>query len=249
MSKRHVTQEQLRKEKKSSLAMIFGLVVTGILIFTFTVMRTTNAFTPPAVATEIAITPITLKVIHTAQDGLHIGNSNAPVKIDVWEDFQCPICKYYTDSIEPLVIKNYIETGKVYYTFHFLPIIEQNSTLPTHESHQAANAAMCANEQGHFWDYHDLLFANALGENVGSFTDVRLAAFARGLNLNMNDFNQCFQAKRYYAQIDQDYKAGMAKGAQGTPSIYLNGTLLTPGYLSQYNQISQAIDTALAGSK
>jgi protein-disulfide isomerase len=248
MSKRHVTQEQLRRENLRSLIMIIGVVAAGIVIFAFTILRTTNTFTPTVTA-DISITPITPKVIHISVDGLHIGSPNAPVKIDVWEDFQCPICKYYNDNIEPQLIKNYIETGKVYYTFHFLPIIEQNSTLPSHESHQAANAAMCANEQGRFWDYHDLLFANALGENVGSFTDTRLIAFARGLNLKMSDFNQCFQAKRFYAQIDQDYAAGLAKGAQGTPSIFLNGTLLTPGYLSQYNQISQAIDSALAVPK
>ena len=218
------------------------------MIFAFTIMRTTAVFPPPA-ANEISITPITLKVIHASVDGLHLGNPNASIKIDVWEDFQCPICKYYTANIEPQIIKNYIEPGKVYYTFHFLPIIEQNSTLPSHESHQAANAAMCANEQGHFWDYHDLLFANSLGENVGSFTDTRLVAFAKGLNLKMSDFNQCFQAKRYNVQIDQDYAAGLAKGAQGTPSIFLNGSLLTPGYLTQYDQIAQAIDAALAGGK
>jgi protein-disulfide isomerase len=248
MSKRHVSQEQLRKEKIQSLIMIIGVAAIGIVIFAFTLLRTAGSVTPPA-ATEISITPITLKVIHTKVDGLHIGSPNAPVKMDVWEDFQCPICKYYVDNIEPSVIQNYIETGKVYYTFHFLPIIELNSTTPSHESHQAANAAMCANEQGHFWDYHDLLFANALGENAGSFTDTRLIAFAKGLNLKMSDFNQCYQAKRYNTQIDQDYAAGMAKGAQGTPSIFLNGTLLTPGYLSSYAQISQAIDAAIAARK
>lgn len=246
MSKRQVTQEQRRKEQVRSRIMIIGLVAAGIVIFALTIIHTTASLTPPAV-NEISITPVTLKVIHPSMDGLHMGDPNAPIKIDVWQDFQCPICKYYTDNIEPQIIKNYIETGKVYYTFHFLPIIEQNSTPPTQESHQAANAAMCANEQGHFWDYHDLLFANWIGENVGSFSDTRLVAFAKALNLKMSEFNRCFQAKRYNVQIDQDYAAGLAKGAQGTPSIFLNGTLLTPGYLPTYGQIAQAIDAALAG--
>jgi len=246
MSKPKVTQEQLRKEHLRSSILIIGLVAAGIGLIVITVVNTTANHTPSTVD-QLPFKMVTLSTIYARANGLHLGNPAAPVKMDVWQDFQCPICTYYTENFEPRVISNYVETGKVYYTYHFLPIIELNSNPSTRESHQAANAALCANEQGHFWDYHNLLFANWIGENVGGFSDTRLVVFARALNLNLNKFNQCFQSSRYEAQIDQDLAAGQAQGAQGTPSIYLNGTLLTPGYLPTYDQLTQAIDAALAG--
>jgi protein-disulfide isomerase len=246
MSKPQVTQKQRRKEQLRSGIIIIGLVAATIVIIALTLVHTTSNIVSPGVD-EISIPSITPNLIHASVDGLHLGNPNASIKMDVWQDFQCPICKYYTDNIEPEIIKNYIETDKVYYTFHFLPIVERNSNPPTQESHLAANAAMCANEQGHFWEYHNLLFANVQGENVGSFTDVRLVAIAKAVKLNINEFNQCYQSKRFNAQIDQDFAAGLALGAQGTPSIFLDGTQMTPGYLPTYDQIAKAIDTAIAG--
>jgi protein-disulfide isomerase len=247
MSKPKVTRKQLRREKLRSWIIIIFVAAAGVGLFAMMIINTPVNSALPTTTPEIPIKLIPTKIINAPADGLHLGNPAASVKIDVWEDFQCPICTYYTENIEPQLIKNYIETGKVYYTFHFMPIIELNSTPPTKESHQAANAALCANEQGRFWDYHHRLFANSEGENVGSYTDARLIAIANALKLNMSKFEQCYKQNRYQAQIDQDYKAGLAKGAQGTPSIYVNGTLLTPGELPTYAQIAHIIDTILAG--
>jgi protein-disulfide isomerase len=170
-----------------------------------------------------------------------MGDPNAKVKIDVWEDFQCPACKQYSEKIEPQVLQNYVETGKVFYTFHFFPFLDGGRG----ESHQAAYAAMCAAEQGHFWDYHDMLFANWVGENAGSFTDARLIAIASAINLDMNSFTPCFQTGKYAAQVEQDYQAGGKQGVQGTPSVFVDGTLLTPGYIPSYDDIAKAVDAAL----
>jgi len=196
-------------------------------------------------AASVTVTPITPRVFKSTVDGVHLGNANAPVKIDVWEDFQCSSCLSYSQNIEPQVIQALIDTGKVYYTFHFFPFIETLSTVPDSESHQAANAAMCAADQGRFWDYHDILFANWIGENAGSYTDVRLIAFAKALNLNMTQFNQCYQAKTHQAEIDADMAAGQAKGVDGTPSLFVNGTLVAPGFIPSFDQIQQAVTAAL----
>jgi protein-disulfide isomerase len=104
---------------------------------------------------------------------------------------------------------------------------------------------MCAADQGRFWDYHDMLFANWIGENAGSYTDVRLVAFAKALNLNMTSFNQCFQANTHKTEIDQDYAAGQAKGVNGTPSLFVNGTIVAPGYIPTLDQIQAAVTAAL----
>jgi protein-disulfide isomerase len=79
------------------------------------------------------------------------------------------------------------------FNFQQFPFLDSQSIAK--ESHQAANASMCAFELGRFWDYHDMLFANqGEVENGGSFNDKRLQAFAESIGLDMNTFDDCFSA-------------------------------------------------------
>ena len=176
-----------------------------------------------------------------------MGDPNATVKMDVWEDFQCSGCMYYSTNLAPQIIQTYIETGKIYYTFHLMPFIDGG----VGESHQAANAAMCANEQGRFWDYHDMLFANWTGENVGAYTDTSLVAFAEQIGLDMTGFKKCFEANTYATQISQDAQAGSDKGVPPTPGIFVNGQMVVSSQgknlIPSFDDISSAIDAALAG--
>jgi protein-disulfide isomerase len=196
-------------------------------------------------ATSMPVTTIEPKVITARVDGQHLGDLTAPVKMDVWEDFQCPACKNYSMNIEPEVITNYVDTGMVFYTYHFYPLIDGGNA--TGESHRSAMAALCASDQGRFWDYHDILFANWNGENQGSFSDARLNEFAQKIGLNMSTFDQCFHANSYAKFITEDMDSGQTAGVHGTPSVLVNGRLITPGYVPTYDQISIAIDDALAG--
>jgi protein-disulfide isomerase len=142
--------------------------------------------------------------------------------------------------VEPLVIQNYVEMGKVYYTYHFFIVIDGNDG--TDASYRAANAALCAGEQGHFWDYHDTLYANQLSESALLFTDARLESMAENLKLNMTAFNQCYQAKKYASVVQNDIAQGQKLNITGTPSVFVNGNLV-----ANISQTTQTIDTALAG--
>jgi protein-disulfide isomerase len=173
-------------------------------------------------------------------DGLHLGDPNAPVKVDVYEDFRCSACKYYTQNFETQIIQTYVETGKIYYTFHSFIVVDGNDG--TDASYRSANAAMCAAEQGYFWDYHDTLFANQVTEDASLFTDERLVIMAQNLNLDMTAFNQCFQEDRYASDIQNDISQGQSLSITGTPSIFVNGTLI-----QSFDQLSTVIDAALAG--
>ncbi len=243
MSKRQEIRARRRRDQIRNRIIVIVLVAAGALLIVFALVIPSINHANAVQAASTAITPIATRTFTTKVDGLHLGDPNAPVKIDVWEDFQCSACLDYTKTIEPDIITNLIETGKAYYTYHFFLIIDQGD--PNGESHKAAEAAMCANDQGHFWDYHDILVANWEGENVGSYTDARLVAMAESLGLDMTAFNACFQANKYKDQIDQDIAAGQAKNVQGTPSVFVNGTILTPGYIPTYDQIDQAVTAAI----
>ncbi len=176
-------------------------------------------------------------------DGLSLGAANASVTIDVFEDFQCPACKYFTESIEAQVIPNLVATGKARYVFHPYPFLDGGTASEGGESDQAANAAMCANEQGKFWQMHATLFANWNGENQGGFSDIRLQAMAKSIELDMNAFNTCFTKNKYKADIQADMDLASKMGVNGTPTVFVNGNRAgQPGKIATYDDIAQAVE-------
>ena len=239
-SKRQTIREKRRQEQRRQ-RMTMILVIAGVAIALAALLiapSVINALTP--VGDIVQITPQDRPMV----DGLAMGDPNAPVKIDVYEDFQCPSCRAYTESTEPRVVENYVATGKVYYVFHNYPFLDDR--VPGQESDQAANAAMCAADQGRFWDYHDILFANWNGENQGSFSDKRLVAFAESLGLDMSQFNTCFESNAHQAEIQADLASGQTVGVQGTPSVFINGQLITPGKIPSYQDVANAVEAMLA---
>ncbi len=242
MSKRQEIRERRRREHIRNRVIVILLVVAGALLITFTLVL--PSLKGPDVGKIVSITPAAYTA---AVDKTSMGDPNAPVKMDVWEDFQCSGCLAYSKDIEPQIFQAYVETGKVHYTFHFYPFIDGGQG----ESHQAANAAMCAAAQDRFWDYHAMLFANWLGENAGSYTDARLVIFAQKINLDMTAFKQCFQANTYADQIAQDVQVGSGMGIPPTPGIFVNGQVVTSSagqnYIPSFEDISRTIDSALQG--
>jgi protein-disulfide isomerase len=240
MSKRQVRREQRRKQEKQQRVAILGIVIVGALLLAFALIY-------PNLKPIDDVIPVTPHA-YSQVDGTTLGNPDAMVSVDVWEDFQCPACRNYSESTEPLIIQNYVDTGQVRYTFHQYPFIDDLAS--SKESDQSANASMCAAEQNRFWEYKEILFANWNGENLGSFSDRRLVAFAEAINLDMRAFRDCFNNNRYKESIDQDFNAGKDLGVNSTPSIFVNEQLVVnsqgENYVPSYEDIAAAIDAALA---
>jgi len=234
MGKRQEIRQRRQRERTRNRILVILLVAAGALLIALFFIWLMEK---KPQTTVISITP---KAINAKVDGLHLGDPNAQVKVDVYEDFRCSGCKYYTQNIEPQIFQTYVETGKVYYTFHSFIVIDGNDG--TDASYRSANAAMCAAEQGHFWDYHETLYANQVTEDASLFSDERLAIMAQNLNLDMTAFNQCFKENRYASDIQKDISQGQSLGITGTPSTFVNGTLIQP-----FDQLATAIDAALAG--
>lgn len=250
MSKRQEIRERRRRERIRNQILVVVLVIAGALLVAFAlVLPTVQRLIDKANATEIPVTTVATRIFNSPVDGTSLGDPNAPVRLDTWEDFQCPACVGFSQSVIPQIIAAYVDTGVVYYTFHNYPFIDDSSA--SSESDQAANAAMCASEQERFWDYQEILFANWNGENQGAFADERLVRFAEVLQLDMDAFNACFEENRYQAKINQDYAAGQAAGAQGTPFITVNGVRVVnqqgEQYVPGFEDIAAAIEAALDG--
>ncbi len=145
-----------------------------------------------------------------------MGDPNAPVHIIEYGDFQCPYCLQFWTETEPQLIEEYVNTGKVYFEFRSFPIIGP-------ESAWAAEGAYCAGDQNKFWEYHDTLFTNWTGENVGDFTKEKLIQYAEVLGLNMAEFESCLSEEKYKEKVEQDQAQAEADGVHATPTFFING--------------------------
>jgi protein-disulfide isomerase len=244
MSKRQEIRARRQRQRLINRLLIIGMVVIGVGLIAAAIILPRL---PTPVIDIVAAAP---RNFTAPVDKTSIGDPAAPVRVDVWEDFQCPACQYYSQTHEPLIIQNYVEKGKVFYTFHFFTSISAYAPGNT-ESEHTANAAMCAADQGKFWEYHDVVFANWKGENIGGYADNRLIAFAQFIGLHMTDFKTCFKDNVHADFVAEDYQAGRDLGVQGTPAIYVDGVLVVSPrgeqYIATYEEIVVYIEDALAG--
>ena len=104
-------------------------------------------------------------------DGRVEGDPSAPIRIIAWEDFQCPFCGRFSTETEPLLREEFVDTGIASFEFRHLAFLGI-------ESVRAAEASECANEQGFFWEYHDILFLRQGDENAGVYSDGNMKRFA-----------------------------------------------------------------------
>ena len=174
-------------------------------------------------------------------DGKAMGPKTAKVLLQEFADFQCPICREYFSTVEPQIKTTYLDKGTIRYEFHHFIVIDANTGGS--ESRHAAEASECANEQGHFWDYHNMLYTNQGGEGSGALADNRLKAFSVALGLDSAKFNTCFDSHRYSSVVDADQALGTQMGVSGTPTLFVNGTMVSNPL--DFNTVKQAIDLQL----
>jgi protein-disulfide isomerase len=201
------------------------------------------AWFAPAIENAPAATTVPAPVSrYPLANGNSIGDPNAPVQIVEYSDYQCPYCRRFALQTFPVILSTYIETGQVYFTYRSM------GEFIGPESGQAAQAAYCAGDQGLFWDYVDLIWANQTGENVGAYTQANLLRMAEDLNLDMAAFRSCLASGKYAERAQQDMVDGFNAGVQGTPSFVINGQLAIEGAYP-FEAFQQVIDSLLGGNQ
>ncbi len=167
-----------------------------------------------------------------------LGDSDAVIEIIGYNDYQCPFCKVYVDDVLHQLTTDYIETGKVKYTFKDFP-------LSFHVyAKDAAHAARCAEDQGKFFEMHDLLFAGQSDWSYVDDIDTTLALYATELELDATEFETCMTSGTHTADINQDMAEGVVAGINGTPAMIVNGEVIVGA--PQYDLFSEYLDELYA---
>jgi protein-disulfide isomerase len=143
-----------------------------------------------------------------------LGPSDAKVTVIEFSDFQCPFCKRWRDDTLDALRKQYGDQIRIVYRDFPLTSLHP-------EAQKAAEAAGCANEQGKFWEFHDLLFANQATLGVDAYKQ-----HAVTLGLNAEQFNACLDGDKYASEVAADVKDGNSYGVSGTPTFFINGVRL-----------------------
>ena len=141
------------------------------------------------------------------------GPKNAPITVVLFSDFQCPFCGRVEPAISELE-KAY--PGKVRVAWKNFPLSFHNNAKP------AAEAALAANEQGKFWQMHEILF-----KNQQALTAADLEKYAKDIGLDMGRFKAAMDSHKFAAQVEADTKQGSSLGVEGTPAAFVNGQLIS----------------------
>lgn len=184
----------------------------------------------------------TIKVDYTGipTNGQTLGDPNAPVTVTEYADYQCPFCKQFAFQEEAKLVNDYVKTGKVKLVFHDFPFI--GGTTNDTDSFRAAEASLCAMDQGKYWQYHDMLYDKQGKENSGAFSQDKLIGFAKDLGLNTDQFTTCMTSNKYEQQVAQSRDEATKAGVTQTPSFGINGA---PSAYQGYDILTKQIDIAL----
>ena len=153
--------------------------------------------------------------IDVAAEGPSLGPAGAPVTIIEFSDYQCPFCKRAEPTVREIA-KRYPEQVRL--VFRHFPL---DNIHP--EARSAAEAATCAEDQGKFWEFHELLF-----DELSEPREGRSCASSPGqAKLDLAAFDACVAERRHRARVDADVAAGREAGVSGTPAFYVNGIPLS----------------------
>jgi len=158
------------------------------------------------------------------------GNADAPVAIAVFSDFQCLYCKQLLPVFDE-VLEKYPEQVKVVF---------KNFPLRSHQfAVQAAVAALAADKQGKFWEFHDQLF-----DNFQSLSDQKIMEIAQALKINQEAFEKEMRNPKILTKVRNDFQEGNRIGVRSTPSVFINGRLLKHNTLKEFQTfINKELET------
>ena len=215
-------------------ALAIGVLIVALVAINQLGPRATGTLKDPGIVYPAALL-----------DGTTIGSADAPVTLEVWEDFQCPVCARHSLSVEPIIVERYVKPGTLRIVHHDLAFLGRGTP---DESEVAASGAVCANKQGKYWDYTHWIYANQDGENAGGFRPERVKAIAEAAGVDVTDWDACVADPAVLAEVRASTEQGVGLGVNSTPTMFINGTLVDPPGLRSPDQLGALIEEAAASA-
>ncbi len=148
--------------------------------------------------------------VEVAATGASMGPADAPITIVEFSDYECPFCQRAEPALWKLV-ETYPE--EVRWVYRHFPLAGLDSSAS-----KAAEATVCAQRQGKFWELHRIVFAN-----TRKLSRQSLQTYAGQAGLNLEQFSICMDQGQAAEVVRRDLQEGEAVGVTGTPAFFLNG--------------------------
>jgi len=191
-------------------------VILGVIVVAVVAGIAASVSYPPSEAVNLDMGR-THGTISTAMGSAILGDPSAPITIVEFGDYQCHQCYNWFHNTKPAITRDYIETGKANLVFVDLAFLGNDSP-------KAAQASYCAEDQGIYWAYHDLLYSSQEPKIDGGWANSeRLKAFAFSLGLDMQLFESCLDSGKYSKRVQYNIQQARDHGVRGTPGFFIIG--------------------------
>jgi protein-disulfide isomerase len=218
------------KGSKKGFYILIGLAaVAGIATLSY---LSSQSRTPKVIALDPNLPPVT-------SQGYVMGSPSAPLEVVEFGDFECPGCAQFATMTEPDIRAQYVNTGKIRFRYIDYPL-HKNSV-------NASNAAACADEQGKFWEMHDLIFStqDSWDSRTTSNPDKHLKGLGRRIpGLDGEKLDECIDSRRLVPKIQSHMKLAVAARAPGTPAFIVGSKLVDK--ISSWAAFKAYVDKELA---
>lgn len=230
-SQKKDTQGRARRLNKLGLYLIAGVVILAGAVAVI-LAGTASEQEPASQSQDYSGIPAEW------QDRKVLGDPDAPVTVQAWEDFRCPACAAFNQRVKPGLVDNYIASGQVKLEFLHFP-------LQQHEpgASMAAQASECAADQGQFWAYHDRVF-EATASGASAFLMERLIEYAVDLGLDESSFASCLTSQTHTMTVSESLQAARTAGHNSTPTVLVDGVRVDNPL--DYEVVSALIDERLS---
>jgi len=163
-----------------------------------------------------------------AVDTVHIGNPRAAIVISATEDLQCPFCRRF-EAQSGQTLTDLVASGQARIDYHIIAFLDRMST--TNYSSRAANASACvaAADTAKWPAWHTLMFQRQPKEHSDGLSDDQLVAIARQSGVSAPGVTGCIASGKYLTPIAAATKKAWANGLTQTPTVKVNGAIVTPG--------------------
>ncbi|QXG75260.1 DsbA family protein [Modestobacter sp. L9-4] len=228
-------QAAAERRRRTVVGAVAAAVVLVVALVAVVLVQTHRTSTPAAAASPPGTT-----------DGyaFAVGSADAPVTVDVYEDFQCPICAQL-EATSGATFASLVDAGTVQLRYHGMAFLDRAST--TEYSTRALNAAAVVAESGAdaYRSFHDLLFANQPAEGSAGLTDDQLVDYAARAGASGPDVEAGIRGLRYGDWVEAATDQASTDGVNGTPTVFVDGTQLDNSKLTPEG-ITAAVQAAAA---
>ncbi len=162
----------------------------------------------------------------SVEDAPFKGDKNAAVTLIEFSDYGCPFCARHARETLPQIEKDYIKTGKIKYVFRNFPLERSHP-----QAFKAAEVAICAGEQGKYWEMHDRLFA------LEPVDWDNLSPYVQAVGLDPSKFQRCLDSEQPAAKVQKDLADGQRAGVEVTPTFFLGLTERNASQIKTLRQI------------